>query len=137
MTMACPLDAVVDTSALVAILLRESDAADYLRALTQRERWGIAAANRTELLMVAAVRLEGDGARFARELLKRCQIQTVPLDENMADAAALAFERYGKGRHPAGLNFGDCFAYALARKNDLPLLFKGDDFGKTDVLRAL
>jgi ribonuclease VapC len=131
--MASPVDAIVDTSALIAILLRESEAADYLRALTQISRWGMAAPNRTELLMVAAVRLGGEGMVFARALLTRYQIQTLPLDEPLADAAAAAFERYGKGRHPAGLNFGDCFAYALARQCHAPLLFKGDDFAQTDV----
>lgn len=134
--MVCPIDAIVDTSALLAILLREEDAADHLCALSRQARWGIAAPNRTELLIVAAIRLEGGGARFARELLDRCQIETLPIDEKLADAAATAFERFGKGRHPAGLNFGDCFAYALARHHGVPLLFKGDDFGKTDVLRA-
>jgi len=135
--MASPVDAIVDTSALVAVLLRESDAADYLNALAQMPRWGIAAANRTELLMVASVRLGEDGASYARELLARYQIRTLPVDESLADAAADAFQRYGKGRHPAGLNFGDCFAYALARQCDVPLLFKGSDFPMTDVSRAI
>jgi ribonuclease VapC len=135
--MASPLDALVDTSALVAILLRESDAIDHLNALARISRWGIAAPNRTELLMVASVRLSGDGASCARELLARQQIQTVPVDEVLADAAADAFQRYGKGRHPAALNFGDCFAYALARQYRLPLLFKGDDFALTDVARVI
>ncbi len=134
--MASPVDAIVDTSALVAILLREPDATDYLQALTQISRWGIAAPNRTELLMVAAVRLGSEGMDFARALLRRCQIQTLPLDETLADAAAAAYERYGKGRHPASLNFGDCFAYALAHHYRVPLLFKGDDFAQTDVSRA-
>jgi ribonuclease VapC len=135
--MASPLDALVDTSALVAILLRENDAIDHLNALARISRWGIAAPNRTELLMVASVRLSGDGASCARELLARQQIQTVPVDEVLADAAADAFQRYGKGRHPAALNFGDCFAYALARQYRLPLLFKGDDFALTDVARVI
>lgn len=134
--MASPVDAIVDTSALVAILLREPDAADYLQALTQISRWGIAAPNRTELLMVATARLGSEGMGFARALLQRCQIQTLPLDETLADAAAAAYERYGKGRHPAGLNFGDCFAYALAHQYRVPLLFKGDDFAQTDIPRV-
>lgn len=135
--MASPVDAIVDTSALIAILLRESDAADYLHALTQIPRWGIAAPNRTELLMVAAVRLGSDGTRFARELLNRYQVKTLALDESLADAAAAAFERYGKGHHPAGLNFGDCFAYALARQINVPLLFKGNDFAQTDIASVM
>ena len=133
---ASPVDAIVDTSALIAILLRESDAADYLQSLTQISRWGMAAPNRTELLMVAAARMGSEGMVFARALLNRYQIQTLLLDEALADAAATAFERYGKGRHPAGLNFGDCFAYALAHHYRVPVLFKGDDFARTDVPRV-
>ena len=135
--MASPVDALVDTSAQVAILSRESDAMEYLQALARIPRWGIAAANRTELLIVAGVRLGGDGAAYARELLGRYQIQTLAVDEALADASAEAFRRYGKGRHPAGLNFGDCFAYALARQCDVPLLFKGGDFALTDVARVI
>lgn len=135
--MASPVDALVDTSALVAILLRERDAMEYLQALDRIPRWGIAAPNRTEFLMVASVRLGGDGAAYARELLGRYQIQTLAVDEALADASAEAFRRYGKGCHPAGLNFGDCFAYALARHCDVPLLFKGGDFALTDVARVI
>ena len=138
--MASPVDALVDTSALVAILSRESDAMEHLQALARIPRWGIAAPNRTEFLMVAGVRLGGDGAdgaAYARELLGRYQIQTLAVDEALADASAEAFRRYGKGRHPAGLNFGDCFAYALARQYDVPLLFKGGDFALTDVARVV
>jgi ribonuclease VapC len=133
--MACPVDAIVDTSALVAVLLRETDAAQHLDALSNRARWGIAAPNRTELLIVAEARFIADGAGHARELLARYGVQTLAIDEALADAAAAAFRRYGKGRHPAGLNFGDCFSYALARHCQVPLLFKGDDFAQTDVQR--
>lgn len=134
--MDCPADAIVDTSALVAILLRESDAVDYLNALAGVPRWGIAAPNRAELLIVADARLPDSGARYARDLLARYGVQTLAVDETLADAAVDAFRRYGKGRHPAGLNFGDCFSYALARQCNLPLLFKGGDFALTDVVRV-
>jgi ribonuclease VapC len=69
----------------------------------------------------------------AKHFLRLEQIQTVDLDEALADAAADAYRRFGKGRHPAALNFGDCFAYALAMREQVPLLFKGEDFSRTDV----
>lgn len=131
--MAFRVEQVVDTSALAAILLREDDAPRFLEALGQPGSWAISAANRTELFLVAAARLRGDGIAHARQLLSRFRIQTQAVDEALADAAAEAFLRYGKGRHPAALNFGDCFSYALARRHEAPLLFKGNDFGLTDV----
>lgn len=131
--MAAANDLAVDTSALTAILLGEPEAAALLRALAFAARPGLCAANRTELFLVIQARLGDPGIARARELLRRQQIETVVLDESLADAAADAYRRFGKGRHPAGLNVGDCFAYALAAREQVPLLFKGDDFGMTDV----
>ncbi|WP_058554880.1 type II toxin-antitoxin system VapC family toxin [Thiohalocapsa sp. ML1] len=131
--MAASIDLAVDTSALTAILLGEPEAPDLLRALTGASRPGLCAPNRTELLLVIQARLGDLGLARARELLRRQQIETVVLDEALADAAADAYRRFGKGRHPAGLNFGDCFAYALAAREQVPLLFKGNDFSLTDV----
>jgi ribonuclease VapC len=91
--MATSIDLAVDTSALTAILLGESDASALLSALNAASRVGLCAPNRTELLALV-------------------QVQTVPLDKAPADAAADAYRRYGKGRHAAGLDFGDCFSYA-------------------------
>lgn len=71
------------------------------------------------------------------DLLARLDIEIVAHDASLARVAGEAFLRFGKGRHPAGLNFGDCAAYALAKSNDLPLLFKGDDFSKTDIVAAV
>jgi ribonuclease VapC len=96
-------------------------------------RIGLCAPNRTELLLVMQSRLGDAGPTRAKQLLALEQVRTVPLDEVLADAAADAYRRFGKGRHPAGLNFGDCFSYALASREQVPLLFTGDDFAKTDL----
>ena len=131
--MATSIDLAVDTSALTAILLGEPVAPALLSALGAAPRIGLCAPNRTELLLVIQTRLGDTGVERAKQFLALEQVQTVPLDEALADAAADAFRRYGKGRHAAGLNFGDCFAYALASRQQVPLLFKGNDFSKTDV----
>jgi len=76
-------------------------------------------------------------ARALGRLVHELAIDIVPLDENLARQSRAAFIRFGKGRHPAGLNFGDCVSYSLAQSRGLPLLYKGADFGKTDVISAL
>ncbi|MGI9451559.1 MAG: type II toxin-antitoxin system VapC family toxin, partial [Geminicoccaceae bacterium] len=86
--------------------------------------------------MIAEVRKGEAGALELDNFILRGQIQTVPFDAEQADIARLAFRRFGKGRHPAGLNFGDCAAYALACSRGEPLLFKGEDFSKTDIAQA-
>jgi len=135
--MAIAIDLAVDTSALTAILLGEPEAADLLAVLAVAARIGLCAPNRTELLLVIQSRLGDIGVERAKRLLAMQRIVTVPLDESLADAAALAFRRFGKGRHPAGLNFGDCFSYALAFREQVPLLFKENDFSQTDVRVAV
>jgi ribonuclease VapC len=131
--MARSIDLVVDTSALTAILLGEDDAQALLAALSAFSSPGLSAANRTELLIVLQCRLGDVGVQRAKSFLGRMQIRAAVVDERLADAAADAFRRFGKGRHPAGLNFGDCFSYALASQECAPLLFKGEDFRRTDV----
>jgi ribonuclease VapC len=126
---------VVDTSALVAILLQEADADIYANAIAGATTTALSAASYVELAIVSLSR----GARGRAELeatLADAAIDIVPVTLDQARAAAAAYERYGKGRHRAALNFGDCFAYALARTRGEPLLFKGTDFGLTDVLCA-
>ena len=134
--MATSIDLVADTSALTAILLAEADAPALVNALGSARGIGLCAASRTELLVVIQARLGDAGVQRAKQFLEWEQIRTVALDEGLADSAADAYRRFGKGRHPAGLNFGDCFSYALAIREQVPLLFKGDDFSKTDVLVA-
>jgi ribonuclease VapC len=77
-----------------------------------------------------------EAAEVLDTLLTRARVDIVPFDRNLAAGALAAFIRFGKGRHPAGLNLGDCAAYALAKARGLPLLFKGNDFARTDVLRV-
>jgi ribonuclease VapC len=131
------IDLAVDTSALMAILLGEQDAADLLEIMLSYKHVGISAANRAELLIVVGSRLGEAGIDRAKTLMDAQQIRAIEVDEKLADAAADAFRRFGKGRHPAGLNFGDCFSYALATRQAAPLLFKGEDFSQTDVRAAL
>jgi ribonuclease VapC len=126
---------VVDTSALVAILLLEQDAPTYAKAIAGAESAVMSAASYVELTIIAISR----GTRGRAELeatLTDALIEIVPVTIDQAHIAADAYERYGRGRHPAALNFGDCFAYALAKSRNEPLLFKGADFGLTDVVRA-
>ena len=126
---------VVDTSALVVILLQEEDAQAYADAIAAAATAALSAASYVELAIVSLSR----GARGRAELeamLADAVIDIVPVTLDQARIAAGAYERYGKGRHAAALNFGDCFAYALAKSRGEPLLFKGTDFGLTNVVRA-
>jgi len=127
------IDLAIDTSALAAILLQEPEAGQFLRILSSAGNLAISAANKAELLIVVRSRLGTDGIAKALELLAMYGIAVIPVDDADAELAANAFERFGKGRHPAGLNFGDCFSYALANRLNVPLLFKGNDFSKTDL----
>ena len=131
--MATAIDLVVDTSALTAILFGEPDAAALLGVLSVASCVGLCAPNRTEFLVVTQARLGDRGVERAKQFMIQERVLTVPLDEALADLAAEGFRRFGKGRHPAGLNYGDCFSYALATRERVPLLFKGDDFSKSDV----
>jgi ribonuclease VapC len=129
---------VVDTSAVVALLKSEpgwETLASRLHAAAFRL---LSVAGWVELSLVVAGR-HGDAATlaFLDRFLQTAAIERRPVDEPQARLAREAFLRFGKGRHPAGLNFGDCFAYALARTLDAPLLFVGDDFARTDVRPAL
>jgi ribonuclease VapC len=125
-----------DTSALLAVVLGEPDAERFLAAL-QSDAVAISAVSLTEALIVAEARQGPDAARDLELLVAGTVDRVVPVDEAHARAAAGAWRRFGKGRHPAGLNFGDCLAYATASLANLPLLFKGDDFAQTDLNAAL
>ena len=124
---------VIDTSALVAILKDEPQRAALSRAIVSSARCQMSAATLVEAGIVMQGQYGNDGARRLDRLLLQTEIEIVPLTTAHADLAREAFRRFGKGRHPAGLNFGDCFAYALATALGEPLLFVGDDFGQTDV----
>ena len=127
---------VVDTSALMAIVLGESDAERYAAVLSSAPRLLVAAPTWLEAAIVARARLGPEGHTLLTELLDGLQMTIVPFDPGLARLAHDGWLRFGRGRHPAGLNLGDCFAYALAKQCGEPLLFKGEDFAHTDVLAA-
>jgi ribonuclease VapC len=121
----------------MAVLFQEPDAERFAEAIANAPARRMSVANLVELTMVAAGRGRGLGDRELDVFLARSLIEPVPGDLPQAYAAREAFRCYGKGRHAARLNFGDCFAYALARERGEPLLFKGNDFALTDIASAL
>ncbi|MBI3925636.1 MAG: type II toxin-antitoxin system VapC family toxin [Armatimonadetes bacterium] len=128
---------VVDTSALVAILEQEQEARRFSEAIAAAENCLVSAATVVETGIVILARHGELGAAKVDRLLQEAQVEIIPVTEDHVRLAREGFSRFGKGRHPAGLNFGDCFSYALARATGLLLLFKGDDFSQTDVRPAL
>lgn len=128
---------VIDTSAIMALLLREPEAETVL-ALLLRHRTAISAGTLIELNRVAALRRGEDAPAEVAALLATHGTEVVPVDAAQVELASEGHRRFGRGRGapPAVLNFGDLFAYALARHLEAPLLFKGDDFGRTDVAAA-
>jgi ribonuclease VapC len=128
---------VVDSSALLAVFLREPGAERLESRLVAEPQPVISAGTLLESATVAEARKGPAGGRQLDHLLQTLGVTTVPVDSDQVAAARAGFRKYGKGRHRAGLNFGDCFAYGLAVTLDAPLLFKGTDFAKTDVRNAL
>jgi ribonuclease VapC len=124
---------VIDTSALIAILGYEAEAPQFAEAIQSDPVRLISAASLLECAIVIEARYGQAGGDKLDQLLYVAQIQVEPVTAEQVAAARLAFRTYGKGRHPAALNFGDCFAYALAKISEEPLLFKGDDFSQTDI----
>ncbi|MBZ5599680.1 MAG: type II toxin-antitoxin system VapC family toxin [Acidobacteriia bacterium] len=124
---------VIDTSALLAIFLAEPERQAFLDLILQAEVRMISAANALETgIVLEARRGEAAGREFDLFVV-RANLQVVPVDGEQVEVARSAWRKYGKGRHPAALNFGDCFAYALAKWSGEPLLAKGTDFGRTDI----
>ncbi len=121
---------VVDTSALMAILLDEPQAQTCMAALATADRLLISAATVAETLIVAGRRNVG---AEAEKLINGLGFEIIAVSLASAQGVAQAYRQWGKGIHPAGLNFGDCFAYDLARTNGCPLLFVGNDFSQTDI----
>jgi ribonuclease VapC len=128
---------VIDTSALLALLLDEPDAEAYRAALDEDEARLVSAATLLETAIVIEARKGEAGGRELDLLIHRAEIAVIPVDAEHVVQARRAYRRFGRGRHAAGLNFGDLFAYALARASGEPLLFKGDDFTHTDISRVL
>lgn len=128
---------ILDTSALVAILFGEPEALRFLQIIHDADRCSISVANFVELSMVVERQIGAYADRQADMLLRKAGIIIEPVTLEQGQLARQAFLDFGKGRHPAGLNFGDCFAYALAKSLNEPLLFKGEDFSKTDIETAI
>ncbi len=127
----------VDSSALVAIYFDEPEKASFAATIVMADSPVIGAPNLLEASMVVEARHGEPGCRELDEIVVNLGLEVVPFDVPHVEAARAAFRRYGKGRHRAGLNFGDCCAYALAKALDAPLLFKGNDFALTDIKRIV
>jgi len=128
---------VIDTSALIAILFGEPEALSFTKAVADESRKLISAFNALETGIVVEARKGEAGGRELDLLLHRAQIEIVAMTADQAELARTAWRKYGKGNHPAGLNIGDCCAYALAKYSGEPLLFKGNDFSQTDIRSAI
>jgi ribonuclease VapC len=127
---------VLDTSAVLAILLDEPESAKIREAIERDSTRLLSAASLLETSIVIESRFGEAGGRELDLLLYRAEVEIVPVDRDQAEIARDAYRRYGKGRHSAGLNYGDCFSYALSRRTGEPLCFKGGDFRLTDVVPA-
>ncbi len=128
---------IVDTSAIIAILEQEPEANFFEDRLLATSEKFMAAPSLLEACMVASGRRGPEGIGEVEELIRVLAVRILPFDERAARSAIDAFGRFGKGRHPAGLNFGDCISYALAKSEAMPLLFKGNDFRLTDIEPAI
>ena len=127
---------VLDSSAIVAVLLKEPGHDRLLETIERAELIVVGAPTMLEATMVLAARLGQDARPLLSAFLRRRNAEVIAFNEEHLDAATTAFLRFGRGRHPAGLNFGDCMSYAVASVANLPLLFIGEDFPRTDIARA-
>lgn len=127
---------VVDSSALLAILLNEPEAQAIRTAFDHDDVRLLSAATLLEVSMVIEARKGDHGGRELDVLISKSKIEVIPVDQDQVGEARRAWRRFGRGRHPAALNYGDLFAYALSRTSGEPLLYKGDDFTRTDVARV-
>ena len=124
---------VIDTSAIVAILQNEPEQDAFIEAIESADICLVSAASFIEASIVILTRYGMDGILDLDLFMAKAGIEISSVDSDQANIARRAFRDFGRGRHPAELNFGDCFSYALAKSLDLPLLFKGSDFSKTDI----
>jgi len=127
---------VIDTSAIVAILFGEAEAEAFAEAIEATPVRFMSVASALEATIVIESELGAEGGRELDALLQTAGISIEPVTAEQLAAARHAFRNFGKGRHPAALNFGDCFSYALSKATGEPLLFKGQDFAQTDVDHA-
>ena len=127
----------LDSSAIVAVLRAEKDAAEYAKAVESAAKCRISAVNYVEAAVVIDNSRDPVASRRFDDFFRASRIAVEVVTPKQAELARQAYRDFGKGRHKAGLNFGDCFAYALAKEVDEPLLFKGDDFRHTDIEGAI
>jgi ribonuclease VapC len=127
---------VIDTSALLAVLQDEPERRSFNEAIEAADSAALSVASFVEASIVIEARHGADGLRALDRFIERAGIVVAVVDLEQGKVARDAFSRFGKGRHAAALNFGDCFSYALARVLGEPLLFKGEDFARTDVARV-
>jgi ribonuclease VapC len=127
---------ILDTSAMVAILYREPEASAFAQLIHDADLCRISVATYVELSMVIESQLGPEGMRQAEAFFRRAGIVLEPVTLDHGELASQAFLDFGKGRHKANLNYGDCFSYALAKATGEPLLFNGNDFGQTDIRAA-
>ena len=123
----------IDTSAIIAILFQETDAENITRKIIKEVPCLFSAASLLEAGIILQARHGDEGARDLDLLLYKLGLKIESVTDKQANIARKAYKQFGKGIHPAGLNYSDCFSYALAKEKKLPLLFKGNDFGKTDI----
>ncbi|MBL8383563.1 MAG: type II toxin-antitoxin system VapC family toxin [Burkholderiales bacterium] len=128
---------IIDSSAVLAILFAEADAEVFATAISDADACKMSAATFVELAVVVEAQAKDRGSRQLDAFMRRAGIVIEPVTEEQAHLARQAYSDFGKGRHPAGLNFGDCFSYALAKASGESLLFKGGDFARTDIPSAL
>ena len=128
---------IIDTSALICILLGEPEAEEFAKAIACEWKRLMSSVNALEAAIVIEAKKGDPGSRELDLLLTRSKIEIVPFDRRQYELARMAWQSFGKGRHPAGLNIGDCCAYALSKAQGEPLLFKGEDFSRTDLLSVL
>ncbi len=127
---------IVDTSAIIAVLFNDDDAEVYAEAIARADSCRISAATLVETAIVVEAQTRDNGGRQLDAFIRRASIAIESVTEEQAYMARQAFIDFGKGRHRAGLNYGDCFSYALAKATREPLLFKGKDFAQTDLVAA-
>jgi ribonuclease VapC len=127
---------ILDSSAIIAIFLQEPRHEELARTIAQASQVGIGAPTLVECGIVLAARLGSDSRGLLIRFLREANVSVIPFTEAHFDTAVGAWLKYGKGRHPAALNFGDCMSYATARLAEMPLLCVGDDFPHTDLTLA-
>ena len=124
---------ILDSSAVVSLLTEEIGHEEVVRRASAASMLAVGTPTLVETAMVLFSRLGKDSRRLLDDFLREMEVEMIPFTEEHYEVAMDAFERFGKGRHPAALNFGDCLTYAVARLSGLPLLYTGEDFGRTDL----